>query len=188
MKRLTAVLALAAVATLTLTGLAQETTSKPNLLYGKVVSVDAAKGTIVVAPKEGPQVTVTTDAKTKFTVGDKPATLADIKPDMGIRVSPGTGTAEDVRAFAAKPSPAPAPTSKPNNLLYGTVVSVDAAKGTVVIAPKQGEQATVTTDAKTKIQVDGKEAKLDDVKAGMVLRVEPATGTAADVRAFTPKK
>ena len=70
------------------------------------------------------------------------------------------------------------------SLLYGTVVRADAANGKVVIAPKDGPQVTVATDANTKIQVSGKDATLGDVKPGMILRVSPATGTAADIGAF----
>jgi hypothetical protein len=100
MKSFTTVLAVFAVLGFVSTTMAQE---KLSLLYGKVISVDAAAGKIVIAPKEGPQVTVTTDAGTKILVSGKSATLADVKPDMTLRVSPATGTAVDLRAFPAQP-------------------------------------------------------------------------------------
>jgi hypothetical protein len=37
------------------------------------------------------------------------------------------------------------------SLLYGTVDSVDAAAGKVVITPKGGSPVTVTADANTKV-------------------------------------
>lgn len=73
------------------------------------------------------------------------------------------------------------------SLVYGTVVSVDAAGGKIVITPKGGSDVTVSTDANTKIRVKDKDATLVDVQPGMLLRVSPATGTAADIRAFTPQ-
>ena len=103
MKQLTAVLVMAAVVGFNLMAVAQDTTVRPSALYGKVVSVDVTGGKIVVQPKEGAQVTVTTDANTKIKVSDKDATLGDIKPDMGIRVSPATGTAANIVVYTPKP-------------------------------------------------------------------------------------
>ena len=181
MKTLTAVLTVLALTGFGLATVAQE---KPSLLYGTVVSVDAANGKVVITPKGGSDVTVTTDASTKVRVKDKDATLANVQPGMMLRVSPAAGTASDIRAFQQQtPPPSPA---KPS-LLYGTVVSVDAATGKVVIAPKDGPQVTVTTDASTKVRVKDKDATLADVQPGMVLRVSPATGMAADLRAFAPQ-
>ena len=181
MRTLTAVLTVLALIGLGLPTIAQE---KPSLLYGSVVSVDAANGKAVITPKGGSDVTVTTDASTKVHVKDKEATLDDVQPGMMLRVSPATGTAADIRAFQQQtPTPSPA---KPS-LLYGTVVSVDAANGKVVIAPKSGPQVTVTTDANTKVRVKDKDATLADVQPGLILRVSPATGTAADIRAFQPQ-
>ena len=180
MRPLTAVLTVLALTGFAVSAMAQE---KPALLYGTVVSVDAAAGKVVITPKGGSDVTITTDANTKVRVKDKDATLADVQPGMTLRVSPATGTAADIRAFQPQ-TPAPSP-AKPS-LLYGTVVSVDAASGKVVIAPKEGPQVTVTTDANTKVRVKDKDAALADVQPGMILRVSPAAGMATDIRAFTP--
>ena len=186
MRPLTAVLTFLTLTGFAVSAMAQE---KPSLLYGTVVygtvvSVDAANGKVVITPKGGSDVTVTTDASTKVRVKDKDTTLADVQPGMMLRVSPATGTAADILAFQQKtPTPSPA---KPS-LLYGKVVSVDAATGTVVIDQKEGPQVTVTTDANTKVRVKDKDATLADVQPGMTLRVSPATGTAADIRAFAPQ-
>ena len=172
------VLALLAMAGFALTAVALE---NPSRMYGKVVSVDTAGGKVVIAPKDGAQVTVTTDAGTKVQVSGKDAALGNIQPGMILRVAPASGTAADLRAF-----PDQTGTTQPPklSLLYGTVISVDTAGGKVVIAPKDGAQVTVATDASTKVQVNGKDATLDDIQPGLTLRVSPATGTAADLRAF----
>ena len=181
MHRVATALAVLAVVAIAVRTNAQE---KPSLLYGKVVSVDAAAGKVVILPKNSAEVTVATDANTTIQVNGKGASLGDVKPDMILRVSPATGTAADLRAFSPPTNSNPSP--KPS-LLYGKVVSVDAAAGKVVILPKNGAEVTVATDANTKIQVGGKEAALGDVKPDMILRVSPATGTASDLRAFVPQ-
>jgi len=68
--------------------------------------------------------------------------------------------------------------------MTGTVVKVDGANVTV----KAGEkEVVVVTDDKTAVTVDGKEAKVADLKAGMAVTVTPDTGTAAKIVATTPK-
>jgi len=68
--------------------------------------------------------------------------------------------------------------------LAGTVVKVEEAKVTV----KAGEkEVVVVTDAKTAVTVDGKEAKVADLKAGQAVVVTPAEGTATKIEATTPK-
>ena len=101
MRALTAVLIVLALTGFAMSTMAQE---KPSLLYGTVVSVDTANGKVVIAPKGGSAVTVTTDANTKVRVKDKEAALADVQPGMILRVSPATGTAADIRAFTPNPA------------------------------------------------------------------------------------
>ena len=75
--------------------------------------------------------------------------------------------------------------------VYGKVVSVNVDKGTIevtVMAKGEETKATITTDAKTKITVDKKDATLADIKQGMLAVAKPATGTATEVSAFTPKE
>ncbi len=166
-------------------------TAKP--IYGKVVSVDAAAGNVVLTAtggeQKGQQLTVSTDANTKILVENKPAALDAIKAGMVIRVVPGTGAATEIRAFTPK-APAPAPAPAQPKAVYGKVVSVDAATGNIVITVGKGDatkQVTVATDANTKILVDGKAGGLEAIKAGMIVRAVPAEGTATEIRAFTPK-
>jgi hypothetical protein len=147
-----------------------------DVLRGKVVSVDTDKGTLVVAPRNGDNVTVATDKDTKVTVDGKDATLADVKAGLFVEVSPATGTAKTITARAPQAEG-----------LRGKVVSVDTDKGTLVVAPHHGDNVTVTTDKDTKIAVDGKDATLADVKADMFVMVSPASGTAKTINAHTPK-
>jgi hypothetical protein len=93
------------------------------------------------------------------------------------------GTANQIRK---KSQFAQGPYGQPPHLA-GTVVSVDAAAGTVVVQPNdpQTAQVTVTTDGDTKIKVNAKEAALGDVKAGMDITVLPPNGTATEIRAYT---
>jgi DNA-binding beta-propeller fold protein YncE len=167
---------------------ASQPASGPKPLYGKVVSVDTMTGKVVVADgDDGKQVTVATDPNTKVVIADKPAKLADLKAGMSVRVFPPTGTAAQIRAFSPKP-PASQPASGPKPL-YGKVVSVDTMTGKLVItaAGDEGKQVTVATDPATKVVIADKAATLADLKAGMMVRVVPPTGTAAEIRAFLPK-
>lgn len=189
MKRLIPILAAAVVVGgLLLTFASGDTTTKP--LYGTVVSVDAATGNIVIKTtgENSQQVTVATDSNTKIIVADKAAALGDIKAGMGIRVMPPTGTATEIRAFQPKAAPTSQPTSQPKPL-YGTIVSVDVSTGNVVIktAGENSQQVTVATDSNTKIIISDKPSTLANLKAGLMARVVPATGTATEIRAFVPK-
>jgi len=75
--------------------------------------------------------------------------------------------------------------------LVGTVVKVDGANVTVKVADKEAvvptKEVVVATDEKTAVTVDGKEAKVADLKAGMAVTVTPDTGTATKIVATTPK-
>ena len=68
--------------------------------------------------------------------------------------------------------------------LTGTVVKVDGANVTVKAADKE---VVVVTDENTAVTVDGAEAKVADLKAGMAVIVTPDTGTATKIVATTPK-
>lgn len=92
--------------------LAQDTPKPdaPKPLRGKVVSADAAQKSLVVKPmvRRGadalPDVTVTTDDKTKITLDDKAATLADLKADMFVTVTPDKGLATEIKATTKMPT------------------------------------------------------------------------------------
>ncbi len=81
------------------------------------------------------------------------------------------------------------PTTKPShNGLRGKIVKIDGTN--IVVKTRghgdnEGKEVTVATDANTTFTLDGKDAKLADLKADMFVRVTPATGTATKVSAST---
>jgi hypothetical protein len=67
-------------------------------------------------------------------------------------------------------------------------VSADGASLTLTAGKKTSPmEVTVTTDVNTKVTLDGKEAKLSDLKAGLYALVTPSTGTAKEIKASTEK-
>ena len=71
-------------------------------LHGKVVSVDTTAKTVIVKPKTGDNVTVTTDATTTVTLDGAAAALADLKAGMVVTVTPATGVAAKIIAKTPK--------------------------------------------------------------------------------------
>jgi len=68
--------------------------------------------------------------------------------------------------------------------LHGKVVKVDGAN---VVVKTYLKEVTVATDDKTVVTLDGKEAKVADLKAGMYVVVTPAEGIATEIKATSPK-
>ncbi len=100
---LAVVAVVALVGSLALAGDAPKDKPKFDGVRGKVVSVDEKALTITVKPKEGDNVTVTTDKDTKFKVdGADGKALTDVKADMYITVTPKEGVAKTVVAVTPK--------------------------------------------------------------------------------------
>jgi ribosomal protein L21E len=154
----------------------QESRPRPNGIFGTIVKVDGKN--VIVKTGRGDQakeVTVATDDKTEFVVDAEAGKLEDLKAEMRVFITPATGTATKVTA-----------TSKG---LTGTIVKVDGKN--VVVKTGRGEDAkevTVVTDEKTKVFVDDKPAKLDDLKADMRVTVLPETGTATKILANAARR
>ena len=70
--------------------------------------------------------------------------------------------------------------------LAGTVVKVDGDKVVVKTGVKDAKEVTVATDKDTKVTIDGKDAKVGDLKAGMTATVTPADGVAQKIEAKKP--
>jgi hypothetical protein len=94
-------------------------------------------------------------------------------------------------ASVAMAQDANAPARDPNmRPLMGQVVSV-AADGNVVVKPRAGRggadvaEVTVATDTKTVVTVDGKDAKVADLKKDLYVVVTPAKGVATKIVATT---
>ena len=140
-------------------------------LRGTLVKVDGKNMVVKVMQRGGGEAkeeTIVTDDKTKFMVDGEAGKLEDLKAEMQVTITPATGTAEMVRAFSKG--------------LNGAVVKVDGKN--VIIKSGRGDTAkevTVVTDDKTKVIIDDKAAKLDDLKADMRVLVLPETGTATKI-------
>jgi hypothetical protein len=146
-------------------------------LRGTIVKVEGANvivKTMARGTTEAKEVTVATDDKTAVTVDGKEAKLADLKAGMRVNVTPAEGTATKIAA------------STPT--LRGQVTKVDGATVAVKTTARGGQEAkevAVTTDAKTVVTIDGKEAKVADLKADLYVTVTPAEGTATKIVATT---
>jgi hypothetical protein len=149
-----------------------------NGLMGTVVKVD---GTNLVVKQmargqtEAKEVTVATDDKTKVTLDGKEAKLADLKEGLRVMVSPAEGTATTIAAMT--PS------------IRGQITKVDGAKITVKVQGRgpnaEATESVVTTDDKTVVTLDDKEAKVADLKADIYVTVTPDKGTATKIVATT---
>ena len=82
------------------------------------------------------------------------------------------------------------PTTKPKGPrgVTGKIVKIDGDKITVKTHARkgaEGKEVVVTTDDNTVFTLDGKDAKLADLKADMYVYATPAKGTATKVIAST---
>lgn len=72
--------------------------------------------------------------------------------------------------------------------LKGSVVKVDGGKLTITSGKKGAEkEVVVETSDKTVVTIEGKEAKLADLKAGQRVTISPETGVAEKIEVPTPK-
>jgi RNase P/RNase MRP subunit p29 len=147
--------------------------ARPRGLFGTLVKVDGTNLVIKTRARgseEAKEVTVATNDKTEFVVDGEAGKLADLKAEMRVYVTPETGTAEKVRAT--------------NKGLEGAVVKVDGKNVIVKTRGPDAKEVTVATDEKTKVIIDEKVCKLEDLKAEMRVTVIPETGTAAKIIAM----
>ena len=148
---------------------------------GKIVA--AGQGTVTFQTKKGQSVTVAVNDATVVKVGGKAATLADLKAGMaGYAFVKEGQPAMEIRAYMPK-----APTSQPAKpAVGGTVTAVGA--DTITLQPGTGPAVTVSVNAGTVFQVNGKAGQLADVKAGMRAYAFGREGQpATEVRAYTPR-
>ena len=86
---------------------------------------------------------------------------------------------------AADPKP---PKAAKKASLKGAVVKVDGTKLVVNNGKKGGDkEVTVETNDKTVVMIEGKEAKLADLKPGQRVTVTPDTGVAEKIEVPIPK-
>ena len=125
---------------------------------------------IVNAPEEKhfKQASVTTDAKTQVTFDGKPATLSDLKPGDRVIVSPPTGTAKAIDDKAPRKTRPPE-----SGQVEGAVLSATADQLIFRGATSGGEIVDIktATTAKASVSINGKAAKLADLKPGQYVLV-----------------
>lgn len=83
-----------------------------------------------------------------------------------------------------------APSTRPARGIGGQITKIDGATLTIKTMARggaEGKEVTVTTDDKTTVTIDKKDAKVADLKVDMYVRVTPATGTATKITASTTK-
>jgi biopolymer transport protein ExbD len=71
--------------------------------------------------------------------------------------------------------------------LDGTIKKVDGEKSTLVVTGKDNKDVTVTVIKDAKITLDGKAAKLADLKEGMTVKVTHEDNKATEVDAKAAK-
>src|SRR5204863_6025508 len=69
-----------------------------DIVVGTVLKIDGTNIVLQTHGKDAKEVTIPTDTKTAFEINGVAATLAKIKPGMGVAASPKTGIATKVMA------------------------------------------------------------------------------------------
>jgi hypothetical protein len=139
-------------------------------IEGRVQSVDAAAGSLVVADQRLGNVTVTTSDTTSIRRGAMTLTLAQIAVGMSVHVKAtlqGDGTYLATEILVQDLSLGGSTTAN------GTIGTIDSGAGSLTLNTPSGT-VTVTTSASTIIRKEGKAAAFSDLAAGARVQV---TGT-----------
>jgi hypothetical protein len=161
-----------------------EPAKEHKIFTGRFDVVDVANSSVTLSNKEGGTRTVSVNADTRIEVNGKPAGLADIKVGMygGAKLQGDSNTALMLRAGDAGGN-------AQHVVFNGRFTAVDVEHSTVTLANKEGATKTVTTNAQTQIQVNGKAGTLSDIQIGMMGAVKLAGDgtTVLMLRAHLPK-
>ncbi len=71
--------------------------------------------------------------------------------------------------------------------LEGTIKKVDSDKNTIVVKAKGDKEVTVTVNKDAKVTLDGKDAKLTDLKEGQTVKITHEDNKASAVEAKKAK-
>jgi len=109
---------------------------------------------------------------------------------VAIVLALGTASAQAGKGNKAdKPNKADKVAKRNAEAVTGKVQKVDGATLTVLAGRgKKAAEVTVTTDADTKVKVNGQDGTLAQIKPGMRVVATPNTGTAKMVRAMDVKE
>ena len=103
---------------------------------------------------------------------------------LALAAAPAQAGKADKADKANKPAKADRAAKRNADALTGKLEKVDGTTLTILSGRgKKAAQVTVTTDASTKVKVNGKEATLADIKPGMHVVATPNTGTAQKITA-----
>jgi hypothetical protein len=145
-------------------------------LYGVVTKVDG-KNVVINATRAKKEVTLTTDEKTQVFVGGKAAKLADLKPEMEVKVVPPTGTAAKISVV-----PPSADTTKfVDTFNVDKANFADAGKSTYFVLIPGCKMSYVNATDTLVITVTGDTKLVDGVKTRVVEERETKNGKLEEV-------
>jgi hypothetical protein len=101
---------------------------------------------------------------------------------LALALSVGAGVAEAGKNNPNKPAKGDRAAKRDADAVIGKVQKVEGDK--LITSAGRGKKAaevTVTTDADTKVKVNGQDGKLDQIKPGMRVVAKPNTGTAKTI-------
>ncbi|TAH49958.1 MAG: hypothetical protein EYC68_15405 [Chloroflexota bacterium] len=145
-------------------------------VIGTVSAVDAAAGTITIAPTNGGSVTLTVKSSTEIEVNDKHASLEDVQVGMPVKAEYDSMTliATEIEAGSDDDND----DDDGDHELKGTVAAVNVAAQTVTITPNSGgSDVTLNVTAGTEIEINDEDATLAEITVGAEIKAEydPAT-------------
>ena len=149
---------------------------EPTKVEGIVVKLDGSSLVINAADeKHFTMMTIATDTGTTVVVDGKPAKLADLQPGQRVIVAPPKGTAKEIEEKSPR-KVKPSPTGE----IEGPIIAVTESQVIVRTPMSSGEiaDAQASTIESTKVIIDGKEAKLADLKPGQFASVVMFGGNA----------
>ncbi len=125
---------------------------------GMLTAVDATAGTLSITPEHGSAVDLKTDAKTRISLNEAPATLADL------HTGNAAAAAYDATTMVASSLAARSDSAPHLRQIEGRVTAVGT--GTLTITPEHGADVTLKTDSTTKFFKHGAVIALADVHVG----------------------
>lgn len=146
------------------------------------------EGTSLIVIREAAEVTIATNADTKFAVDGKEGAIGDLKPGMLVsaRVVEGIAAKVEARSPRKPGDPVKEPERRPEGaVVEGIFARADGAT-VIVTRGEKGEEVKIPTNDKTKISVNGQgPATPADIQAGMAVRARLVEGVAVELGART---
>ncbi len=141
---------------------------------GVIQSVDTEKNQITIQLEDGSTLVLNLNSEARVWVNDTEASLADLQPNMRVRVE------YDLRSMNVLEVKAEAEAR-----VEGTVKDVNTAQGTITIVGEDGQEVTLTVTEDTRVHIRGLLFGLLGVNAGMGVeaRYNPSTGHVLEIRA-----